>query len=262
LKDDMMTGLGLVAALLVIAALSWPLPGSPRIDRHLLSRSGRPGLQTGAFGSQRQPASRPSRGLRWAISRAVGWLRRRSPRSLGDGDAADLADLVALGLEAGLSTSAALDLASRSRVHARDPQPEECGPGDVLGLPTEPPIDVPPMLAAALSLSADVGAPVVPSARSAATVLRERARAAERATASAAGPRASMYLLTALPLVGPLALLALGLSLTDVFGSPLTLALVTVGVVLTVAGWIVAREIIRRAERPTRVTRPAPVASS
>lgn len=234
-----------VLVLLAVAAASWPLPEAPtpgRLAKSWVVRRGAVGA-----GPPRAGAGDGPRCMSW-----VPWLPwshrwphrwRRSdeagrtavtPHGLDDSAAADLADLVALGLEAGLSTPQALDLATRTRASAR----------------------VPRMLDVALELSAELGAPVAPSARAAAVVLRERARAEERAASLAAGPRASMYLLTSLPLVGPLALVVVGLPMNEVFGSPLALGLVGVGALLTGSGWLAARAILRRAGRPTRVVRP------
>lgn len=174
-----------------------------------------------------------------------GWSGRARRRA--DRDAAESAELIALGLDAGLPLPDALVLAEAS------------GPRDRAGAPALDDTRTLPdgLLATAVDLSTDVGAPLAHAARIAAEVLRQRARAGDRLRALTAGPRASMYLLTALPIAGPVVVVVLGMSPQEVYAAPLAIVLVVVGLVLTAIGWLVSRAILRRAARPTVLTRPA-----
>jgi tight adherence protein B len=105
------------------------------------------------------------------------------------------------------------------------------------------------LLGAAWRLSEETGAPAAPAAAGAAAVVRGRVRAAERRAALVAGPRASMTLLTALPLSGPVLTALVGLPVTQVYARGLVPAVVTLGLLLTAAGWWWARTSLQRALR-------------
>lgn len=106
-------------------------------------------------------------------------------------------------------------------------------------------------LARAWTLSDSVGAPAAPAARLAAATLRTRTRRAEQSAALVSGPRASMWMLTVLPIAGPVAVALLGGDLSAFYGSAVPVLLVLFGLVLTLIGWWWARTILRRAARPT-----------
>lgn len=205
----------------------------------------------------------------WPAVTAPGWplpRDRRRPPTRGGGrvgrgrrraagrDPADLADLVAMGLEAGLPVAAAVALAGATLETGPGNRPEQPDPHDRADLSGRP--ELPDLLATALLLSERVGAPVAKAARVAAEELRHRARAQEQARALAAGPQASMALLTVLPIAGPGVVLVLGLSPAQVYGSGLAMGLFILGSCLTGAGWVVSRSILRRAMRPTVLVRP------
>jgi hypothetical protein len=61
-----------------------------------------------------------------------------------------------------------------------------------------------------------------------------------------------MRLLSALPLVGPLAGTLVGLGPDRLYASVASKVLALTGVALTVAGWLWARRLLRRASRPGR----------
>lgn len=209
----------LVLLLAAIAVLVWP------------SGRARPRLARSSLGDARAaPAQRPER-----RPRGDRWRRRPPPR-----DDVEIADLVALGLEAGLPVEAAIELALGVA-----PSPG-ARPGQRL----------PPLLVRTLGISAELGAPVAMSARIASDVLRDQARARERTRVLAAGPRASMHLLTALPVIGPGVVILLGLPPGEVYGGALGMGAVLVGLALTGLGWLVSRGILWRAARPSVVRRP------
>ena len=70
----------------------------------------------------------------------------------------------------------------------------------------------------------------------------------------AAGPRASMWLLTLLPLAGPGVVVVLGLPVTEVYGTGGAGAAGLLGLGLTASGWLWSRRLLSRALRPAVVT--------
>ena len=108
------------------------------------------------------------------------------------------------------------------------------------------------LLAAAWRLAEEGGAAASTVTASAATSVRERRAAADRTTVVVAGPRASMVLLSALPLAGPVAALLVGLPPGRLYDSAAGRVLGAVGVLLTALGWWWARGLLRRAGRPGR----------
>jgi tight adherence protein B len=97
-------------------------------------------------------------------------------------------------------------------------------------------------------LTERTGAPLAEALADAERVLRDRTRASGRLDAIAAGPRASMAVLTALPLAGPLVGLTFGLSPSDLYrASPVSAASCGLGLGLTLLGWWWGRRILARA---------------
>ena len=171
------------------------------------------------------------------------WLRSvrpygpARPEPPGVAWAADLADLAALGLEAGLPPEAAAHLARGLVGEAGRPAGSEVA-----------------FLSAAWSLADELGAPAAGVARGCAVVLRERAAAHGRRRALEAGPRASRWLLTLLPLGGPVAGLVLGLPVGELYARPTALGSVAIGGCLTGVGWLWSGALVRRASRPAELT--------
>ena len=232
----------LVVALVALAITVWPGPRDLQFPR---------AVRRGAAShsdSARHP-TQPSTWKRWGQV-----LRRRHvDRSVAGHD--EIADLVALGLEAGLPVGAAVALAQRTADPSGQAQEQEHSgrPPNTAGLPA--------LLTVALGLSEDVGAPVATAARVAAEVLRDQRRGHERTSALTAGPRASMYLLTALPCLGPMGLLYVWLTGHHaVVGAEV--GLVLAGLVLTTLGWLASRAILGRALRPSRLVRPQATVSA
>lgn len=108
------------------------------------------------------------------------------------------------------------------------------------------------VLEAAWRLAEDSGAATSVVTAAAASSIRSRHAAAERVAVVAAGPRASMWLLSALPLVGPLATVLVGISPERLYGTDAARLSALVGVLLTVAGWWWSRTVLRRAQRAWR----------
>lgn len=102
-------------------------------------------------------------------------------------------------------------------------------------------------------LSAGHGVPVAAATRAAARAVRVRGAARRDAATLAAGPRASMLLLTALPLAGPLAAVLLGISPGELYSSALPALSGVVGVALAALGWLWSRRILRAGLREKQV---------
>jgi tight adherence protein B len=184
-------------------------------------------------------------------------------RRRDDAWVADFAEVVAVGLDAGLDLPAAAVASARSPgVLARAPDlavrlqaSVDAGRGVATAL--EDDHDVGPrarrdldLLVAAWHLAEDAGAAASAVTTSAATSARERAAADDRTAVVVAGPRASMLLLSALPLAGPAAALVVGLPPGRLYDSAPARVLAVVGVLLTLVGWWWARGLLRRARRP------------
>ncbi len=244
-----MTG---AVVLVVLAVLLWPTRGHEgREDRASLG------------------APRRVRALRRAG--AAGWRAR--PRTDDDGWVADLAEVVVVGLDAGLDLPRAVLTATRSPTVARRAPTlsgrvadavesgesvarclggleDHAGPGHVPGAlrPREAAeVDV---LVRSWLLSERAGAAASTTTAAAAVALRARRADRERARALAAGPRASMWLLTALPLLGPGIGLLVGVEPGRLYGSEPARVGALAGVLFTVGGWAWAGHILRRAHRP------------
>ncbi|WP_277452873.1 type II secretion system F family protein [Janibacter sp. DB-40] len=103
-------------------------------------------------------------------------------------------------------------------------------------------------LAGAWALSEDLGVALAPSMTTSAQVLRAQVQARRRLDAATSGARATMRMLTLLPLVGTLAGLTFGLAPWEVYGhSVVTMVSAAVGLGLTGVGWLVCRWVLARA---------------
>ena len=238
--------------LAVLALLLWPTPGVavPLVAvgrRRVVTERG-----SDRSGHLRIPASGVTRPRR---ADDPGWV-------------ADLADVVVVGLDAGLDLPRAVLAAARSPTVAR------CAPwleprltrGLARGRPVtaclgardvgEPvsgdraPSEELEVLVRAWRLSEEVGAAASATTAAAASCLRARRLDRQRAAALSAGPRASMWLLSCLPLVGPVAGLLTGVGPGRLYASTPALASAGVGLLLTVLGWWWAHSVIDRAGRP------------
>jgi tight adherence protein B len=205
------------------------------------------------------------------------WRLRRRPDDLLAG-ALDLLSGIGAGLEAGLPPGRAIELAATSVVGAdrlqlaagqrpRGEQPPSAAPVPaVAGLASDlvragrlvrpasavwddwasrSGSDELAFVAAAWRLSERTGAPLAAAVERAARGLRDVRRRRGRVAAAVAGPRATVTVLTALPLAGPLLGLACGVDpQTLCLGSPLATAAVVVGAGLALLGrWWCARMV-------------------
>ena len=95
------------------------------------------------------------------------------------------------------------------------------------------------------------GAPLAGALVAAEEVLRGRERSRLSLAAAVAGPRASMAVLTLLPLCGPFVGLAFGIGPRELyFSSAAATASLAVGVAMGLLAWVWSRRIVRRALIP------------
>jgi len=106
------------------------------------------------------------------------------------------------------------------------------------------------LLAQAWSLTEDMGAPLAQAVRTTAGLLEARIAHERRLTAAVAGARATVNVLTVLPMGGPLVALVLGIGPGDLYGSSrLTQASLAMGLCLAVIGRWWVRQMVRRVGR-------------
>ena len=232
-----------VALLAVAAVLVWP----PVNSAHLVwPRDGAGATSGGARREAGGPGWRPS-----------GWpgLRRRQRAADDSADLLALVEAVLPALEAGMAPGAALRLAADATSTGRPPGPTAAlahrlatlsadglpiGPLWAQAATTSPSREL-RLLAQAWSLTEDLGAPLAEAVRTTAGLLRARLRAERRIAGAVAGARATMNVLTALPLGGPFLALTLGVAPSELYaGSPLTGGCLAAGGVLVLAGrsWV------------------------
>lgn len=243
-----MTRVAVGAAILAVAVLVWPRRRWPT-GLVLGVRSAQPSTAVGL-----RAARLPSlRALSWR--RGLWWgMRRRGRRRTADEEVAEvlvLLDALAPALRAGLPPADALRAVAPAAgepppglladlLHAADSgeplsavwraRAHDLVSGDV-GL-----------VASAWSLCEQLGAPLAPTVSTVGAVLRERRAVQRRVDAALAGPRASVTVLTALPAVGPLLALVMGISPLDLYASPPGAASLLGGLVLLAGGrWWVSR---------------------
>jgi tight adherence protein B len=205
-------------------------------------------------------------GRRWA---AGGHRWRLLPRRRAPRDAADLlavVEAVLPALEAGLTPGDALRLAADVAAPGDRPRPMAALVSRLAGLSAQG-MPIGPfwaeaaaasrspelrLLAQAWSLTEELGAPLAEAVRTTAGLLRARTRAERRTAGAVAGARATMNVLTALPLGGPLVALALGVGPRELYATSAVTALCLVsGGVLVLGGrWWVARMVRAVARGP------------
>ena len=218
----------------------------------------------GDGGADAGPLDGTSAVVPW-LGRAVARARRPMARGPDESWVADFAEVVAVGLDAGLDLPAAALASARSPgVQASAPwlaphlqSSVEAGRGVTTVL--EGGADLRDtarcdlaLLVAAWRLAEEVGAAASAVPAWAAASVRERRAAADRTAVVVAGPRASMLLLSALPLAGPAAAMLVGLSPGRLYDSTASRLLGATGLLLTAIGWWWARGLLRRAGRPGR----------
>jgi tight adherence protein B len=101
------------------------------------------------------------------------------------------------------------------------------------------------LVAAAWSLCDTVGSPLAPTVATVSEVVRRRRSVRQRISAAVAGPRATMRVLTALPLSGPFVALAVGVSPGDLYTGTAGAMSLAVGLAVLLLGRLWAGRMIR-----------------
>ncbi len=220
-----------VVLLVLAAVLCWPARSSAPVPRRSVPRSG---------------------------SR-VRWPGRGRPSPLRDLQSlAETAELIAMVLRSGALPTTAVGVV---RQRAPDPWAEVLGQvheqlrrgadaGEVWRSHARhrPELGA---VAGAWTLSEELGVALAPSMTISAQVLRDRVQAHRRLAAATSGARATMRMLTLLPLAGLLGGMLFGLTPWEVYGhSVLTAASAAIGLILTLAGWAIGRWVLARAVAP------------
>ncbi len=245
-----MTRIVVAAAVLALAVTLWPRPtaGWPRTGV-----AGRPLDVAGVGGSLRSAPDVVAGQAWWRLARSGGFRPGRPPRSRAARREAerrtdqvlDLLDALAPALRAGLAPAAALRAVAPP---SPDRQPGLLG--DLLDA-ADRAEDLAPvwraeavelastdlgLIAAAWALCERLGSSLAPTVGTVSRVVRQRRAVRQRMEAAVAGPRTSMTVLTALPVVGPILALAVGVSPVDLYASPAGVASLVAGVVLLGVG--------------------------
>ncbi len=174
-----------------------------------------------------------------------------------------LAALIAA-LDAGLPTGQAVTLVCG---RATGPLSEAVGQAAADGSPVgevlaaRPDLDTVPglrVVAAAWALHDRHGVVLAESLRTAALLVADEADQRRRVAAASAGPRATVRLISALPLAGPLAGWCVGLGPLGMYANPLAVLSLGVGLLVMLAGRTWSRRILASAARAS----PAALLSS
>lgn len=231
-----MTSAVAAATLVMLAVVAWPVRERAReVDRALrpvpAGAEASPGAGQGAGAAQREGRLVTLRHL-WHADPVQLFRQWRAARR--DGSMAEvvlsLLDGIGPALEAGLPPALAVRLAGRSlgdglgstaagvlaslTVAAEDGRPLAPAWRACAEHSRAPEIHV---VAAAWQLSEVTGAPLAEAVRRAVASLREGRERTRRVMVAVAGPRATVVVLTALPLTGPLFGMACGVSPTELY---------------------------------------------
>lgn len=106
-------------------------------------------------------------------------------------------------------------------------------------------------VARAWALSEQVGCAIGDALAAATAMMREQLDLQRRIAAATAGPRATMQLLTVLPMLGVGIAMIIGVPPWRLYAGPLGLGVLVLGSGFVVAGRLMTRRMIRRASAPT-----------
>jgi len=237
----------LVAALVAGGILLWPT-GFGRRRLAIL-----PGAPSSLL---RQPG--PMVGSWWGdVSR---WGRPRRAARVSPTDLLGLLEAVGRALDAGMAPAAALRVAAECRDGSGPADPvamlvgrmaSAAADGAALGplwLSEAGAARSPELLllAHAWSLTEDIGAPLSQAVHTTVGLLEARAAHERRLAAAVAGARATVNLLTVLPIGGPLVAMVLGIGPAELFmGSGLTQGCLLLGICLAMIGRWWVRQMVR-----------------
>ncbi|WP_137120400.1 type II secretion system F family protein [Segeticoccus rhizosphaerae] len=255
-----------LVALLVAAVLIWPARGST--VRALAGRVTAGAVGTGA---DDRSASRPPGALLGPVGRRLSDRVHRRSRSVTPQEALALLEGLAPALAAGLAPGEALALLVRVNLDDRAPARggrlrtswhdqlvdlgERARDGEPLAarwrqLARDQDSAELLLLAQAWALSEALGSPLSEAVAASSELVRERLRSGRRVEAASAGARATMNLLTVLPVGGAAVAAMLGISPIALYTqSPLALGCLVLGLALLVVGRLMVRRMVRRSLR-------------
>ncbi|HEY6742181.1 MAG TPA: type II secretion system F family protein [Lapillicoccus sp.] len=205
-----------------------------------------PRSRLGPFGADRA-ARRPAAGRPSPVDQGRLWLssrRRRAEAERAAVEAVEMLDALAPALRAGLPPVAALRLVTPTSPHGRRAlrelddaaaRGEPLGPAWSAHAETVDSDDL-RFVAAAWTLCDTLGSPIAPMVSMISEMVRRRRAVRQRIASALAGPQATMHVLTALPLTGPLLALAVGVSPADLYAQPSAAVALATGLVLLAIG--------------------------
>ncbi len=192
------------------------------------------------------------------------WRQGRGAVRVGPQDLLGLLDAIAPALEAGMAPASALRIAADSRSGAGRPDQLAALARDMASAATDGAMLGPLwraaaesagsaellLLAQAWSLTEDMGVPLAHAVRTTAGLLEARIAHERRLAAAVAGAKATVNLLTVLPVAGPLLALVLGIGPGELFGgSRLTQGSLVLGLCLAGIGRWWVRLMVRAVAR-------------
>ena len=203
----------------------------------------------------------------WAGSgweRGRRWRQGRGAAQVSPQDLLSLLDAISPALESGVAPASALRIAADSRSGSGRPDPLAALARDMASASADGATLGPLwraaaesagspellLLAQAWSLTEDVGAPLAQAVRTTSGLLEARIAHERRLAAAVAGAKATVNLLTVLPIAGPLLALVLGIGPGDLFGgSRLTQGSLLLGLCLAGVGRWWVRWMVRGVAR-------------
>ena len=243
----------LVALLVAVGVLLWPDPFA-RCRLSVL-----PQVFAVSLLAPRSGSGAGSGWMRWGR-----WWRAGRAPAVSPQDLLGLLGAVAAALEAGMAPALALRMAADSRSDSGRPDPltslargmaSAAAEGTPLGPLWRAAADSAGsaellLLAHAWSLTEEMGAPLAQAIRTTAGLLEARVAHERRLASAVAGARATVNLLTVLPVAGPLLALVLGIGPVELFGgSRLTQGSLAIGLCLASVGRWWVRRMVRTVAR-------------
>ena len=236
-----------VAMLVAAGVLLWPHRHGRRGDAILLPVPPPSGLVPGSWAG-------------WVRDRGRRWRKGRHVAGVSPQDLLGLLDAIVPALEAGLAPASALRIVADARCGSGRPDPltalsrdlsaaaaggGRLGPLWRAAAEAEGSAEL-LLLAQAWSLTEDMGAPLAQAVRTTTGLLEARIAHERRLAAAVAGAKATVNLLTVLPIGGPLLALVLGIGPGELFGgSRLTQGSLALGLALAGIGRLWVRRMVR-----------------
>lgn len=235
--------------MVALGIVLWP----ERLDRRRLGALlGGPGVSSSWL-----PAGRLQRAP--AGERASRRLRRRPAAGITSQDLLGLLEAIAPALDAGMAPGSALWIAAEARSGTGHPDPLAVLAGDIASAAAEGARLGPlwreaadsagsaelRLLSQAWSLTEDMGVPLAQAVRTTVDLLEARIAHERRLAGAVAGARATVNVLTVLPIGGPLLALVLGIGPSELYaGSRMTQISLATGLLLAGIGrWWVRRMV-------------------